>query len=211
MHSFLSVAACGSGGDGNQAKPSVSAAASGSSAGSKCARDVVANSPTSGTLQVKGEAIDWKLVQPIIDNRNAFARYFPCAVYGNDIVYTAPSYESPGDQTPVSQENFKGKRMLKGWVYAQGFLGGDGFDNNNFVKWLLANHAKYPEVKYVNIFYKRYDDTLTFGDVHGWEGEIPSDPSTGLHISYKPTFGGVEYERARSTMMADYAKSIGRA
>lgn len=203
-----SIAACSSGGDGNKAK----SPASTTGASTNCARDSVANSPTSGKSQVKGRMVSWNLVQPIIDNRNAFAKYFPCGAYGGDIGDSA-MLNKPGDlgdHSPVSQEVFSGAKMSEGWVYAQDFMNGDGFDKNDFVGWLVTNHAAYPEVKYIHIDVG--DGGLTFDDEHGWKGVVPAgDPSVNVHISYKPPFGGVGYERAHSTMMADYAKSIGRA
>jgi len=163
-------------------------------------------------------AIPWELVQPVVMNHNVFKAAFPKAEL-NDHLGNAPhqNNDPPQDHTPGSESCYGGTCNKLGWVYAQDFgngkATGTGFDINHFVRWLLgelrANPKKYKEIKYIISTIPGNKGTPYYGLFHrenDWRPtETNRDDHAGhVHLSYMPG-----YERAESTIIADYIKSGG--
>ncbi len=172
----------------------------------------------SGTLD---NGLHWTLVQPIIDNRIAFKRYFPDGKYKGDV--GDPRHQNahpPQDHTPRSVDSYKGTPPTKGWIYAQDFGEGGGFDHAPFACWLLGRlrHGYYPEVKYVitQAPANRNNPSCygNFRRVTGWrhENRPKVDHDDHIHISYMMTCPGFfDMEHHHSTIIADYAAFLGRS
>jgi hypothetical protein len=147
--------------------------------------------------------VDYRLVQPVVDNRLALAKHFPDMRYKGDIGDDAHQNASPPqDHTPGARGN------KSGWVYAQDLGDGGGFDLPQFNRWLLDNlrKGKYREVKYVicrlpqmrTVAGGRYYGF--FSRRNGWRREASSGHENHCHISYMPG-----YERRSSKLIAEYA------
>jgi hypothetical protein len=147
--------------------------------------------------------VSWRLIQPVIDNRLALGKHFPDERYMGDVG------DDDHQNARVPQDHTPGARGNKpGWIYAQDLGDGGGFDLPRFNRWLLDNlrKGKYREVKYVicrlpqmrSVAGGRYYGL--FRRAGGWRKEGATGHETHLHISYMPG-----YERAHSTIIADYA------
>lgn len=154
----------------------------------------------------------WQLVQPVVDNRLALARYFPDMRYMGDLGNKAHQDDDPPqDHTPGGESCADNVCNKQGWIYAQDMGDGGGFDMPRFARWLLdsVRAGKYPEVKYIITTYpgnKGVDGGKYYGLFdrrYGWKQQSASDHDGHVHISYMPG-----YELAHSNIVADYANWV---
>lgn len=155
-------------------------------------------------------ATKYTLVRPIRDNKLAFARLFPHTQYLGDVGDPAHMAGS-GDHTAWSSDSIGGKRMLRGYVYAQDFGTSAEFDIRRFSAWLLTSCSanRYPEVKYV--ISRAPGSTLFRGTPvyglydrrYGWRRQTSSGHDHHIHISYMPG-----HENTKSTIIADYSAAL---
>jgi hypothetical protein len=162
-------------------------------------------------------AVPWELVKPISDNRAAFARAFPKAQLNGHLGDVRhQNAGTPQDHTSFGDSCYGNVCNALGWVYAQDFgngkATGTGFDLNHFVHWLLdqLRTGKYEEVKYVISTMPSNKGTQYWGIFfaqNGWKAELrDADHTDHVHLSFKPGF-----ERAKSTIIADYLAARGTA
>jgi hypothetical protein len=160
--------------------------------------------------------VPWALIKPIKQNGGVFAKHFPESRLNGDIGdWHHQNAPSPGDHTSADNFCFRSACNKMGWVYAQDFGKGGGFDCNRFVRWLLdelrAHPDKYKEVKYIISTIpgnRSADDGRYYGVFHrrdNWRptGKDKTDHADHVHISYMPGS-----ERSESTIMADYVKFL---
>lgn len=187
----------------------------------------VANRPKSGTVMFgppgSAKLVKWRHVQPILDNRADFAKYFPNGEYDGDLGDRAHQQaDPPQDHTPRSGSAYDGHPAKRDWIYAQDFgtAKNDGFNLPLFASWLLdeVRAGKYPEVKYI-VTRSKANQGRDGGKYYGlfmresgWK-RIPAaadnDPNdshrTHIHISYMMTTGSIDMEHIHSSIIADYA------
>lgn len=155
-------------------------------------------------------ATRYTLVRPIRDNKLAFARLFPRTPYLGDVGDPAHMTGS-GDHTPWSSDSIGGKRMLRGYVYAQDFGTSAEFDVRQFSAWLLTSCSanRYPEVKYVisrapgSAMFRGTPVYGLYDRRYGWRRQTSSGHDHHIHISYMPGF-----ENTVSTIIADYSAAV---
>jgi peptidoglycan hydrolase-like protein with peptidoglycan-binding domain len=157
-------------------------------------------------------ATAYTLVRPIRDNKLSFARLFPHTEYLGDI--GDPSHMTgSGDHTPWSSDSIGGRKMLRGYVYAQDFGTSVEFDTRRFSAWLLTSCSmgRYAEVKYVisrapgSQMFKGTPVYGLYDRRYGWRRQESSGHDHHIHISYMPG-----YENAQSTIIADYYAALHR-
>ncbi|MGD8373882.1 MAG: hypothetical protein PVI21_03415 [Candidatus Woesebacteria bacterium] len=174
------------------------------------------SNPTAGEAKIYTgvtTGISWTLAYPASDNKQAFRYYFANGKYCGDIGDASHQNASfPQDHTPRSAEVYNGKAMKRGWIYAQDFCAGGSFDLPLFVRWILdekrKDPGKYPEIKYIisrnaanQACGKKYFGFFGFNPDGSIRWQANSGHTGHVHISYKP-----DYEKARSTVMFDFAK-----
>lgn len=176
-------------------------------------------SAASGSVDVRGYGeVSYKLVQPILDNRQAFAKYFRVSEYSGDLGNHDHEFaDRLEDHTPRSVDTYRGTKPRKGWIYAQDLGVSDKntkyFDQVDFTKWFVSQlrDGKYKEVKWFISTRPELSGTNYWGDFYrsdGWKAEDRSpDHDTHVHISYMMSgpSGYDDIEHAHSTIIRDYA------
>jgi hypothetical protein len=159
--------------------------------------------------------IPWKLVEPVKNNRDVFAKHFPKAkLNGNRGDQRHQNAPTPMDHTPAANSCYGKSCNVPGWVYALDFGNGKapktGFDPSHFTHWLLdelrAHPDKYKEVKYIISRIPKDKGSKYYGEMHrkrGWEPHGANEHENHVHVSFMPGF-----ERSKSTIVADYVAHL---